>query len=160
MLIYVYNCTIVLQRVDMELNKNIYETEMPVRPDDIDMFQHVHSAKYIDYVLAARYDQMERCYGNPMQEYIGKGLGWVVNSCTINFKRALKLGDNMLTRTQLESVHATGVRVLFSIVNKATNKVCCDGHFDYTLIDLKSGRAISIPEWALERYMLPSTKKA
>lgn len=138
----------------MKLNTTIYETEMAVRPDDIDMFQHVHSAKYIDYVLAARYDQMERCYGNPMQEYLEKGLGWVVNSCTVNFKRALKLGDKMLTRTQLESVHTTGVRVNFSIVNKATNKVCCDGHFDYTLIELNSGRAQTIPQWALDRYTL------
>jgi acyl-CoA thioester hydrolase/thioesterase-3 len=138
----------------MNLNTTIYETELHVRPDDIDMFQHVHSAKYIDYVLAARYDQMERCYGNPMQEYIEKGLGWVVNSCTINFKRALKLGDKMLTRTQLESVHNTSVRVNFSIINKATQKTCSDGHFDYTLIDLKSGRAQLIPEWVLERYSL------
>jgi len=33
-----------------------FETEMQVRPDDIDLFQHVHSSRYMDYVLAARYD--------------------------------------------------------------------------------------------------------
>ena len=43
-----------------------FETEFRVRPDDIDMFQHVHNSKYFDYVLAARYDQMERCYGVAM----------------------------------------------------------------------------------------------
>ncbi len=138
----------------MNLNTQRYETELSVRPDDIDMFQHVHSAKYIDYVLAARYDQMERCYGNPMQEYIDKGLGWVVNSCTINFKRALKLGDTMRVQTRLVSATTTGVRVDFAILNKATGKLCSDGHFDYTLVDIKSGRAQSIPDWALQKYML------
>ncbi|MFN5663556.1 MAG: acyl-CoA thioesterase, partial [Bacteroidota bacterium] len=54
----------------MELNTTFYETELQVRPDDIDMFQHVHSTRYLDYVLAARYDQMERCYGNPMHVYL------------------------------------------------------------------------------------------
>ena len=39
-----------------------FETIVPVRPDDIDMNQHVHNSKYLDYVLAARLDQMERCY--------------------------------------------------------------------------------------------------
>lgn len=29
-----------------------FETEHRVRPDDIDMFQHVHNSKYLDYVLA------------------------------------------------------------------------------------------------------------
>ena len=44
-----------------------FETEMPVRPDDIDMNQHVHNSRYFDYVLAARYDQMARCYRMPME---------------------------------------------------------------------------------------------
>ena len=38
----------------MNLHRTKFETEMQVRPDDIDMFQHVHSSKYLDYVLAAR----------------------------------------------------------------------------------------------------------
>ena len=33
-----------------------FETELQVRPDDIDMYQHVHSSRYMDYVLAARFD--------------------------------------------------------------------------------------------------------
>src|ERR1019366_6508676 len=35
-----------------------FETELAVRPDDIDLYQHVHSTRYLDYVLAARFDQM------------------------------------------------------------------------------------------------------
>ena len=39
-----------------------FESELTVRPDDIDMNNHVHNSKYLDYVLAARYDQMGRCF--------------------------------------------------------------------------------------------------
>ena len=35
-----------------------FETELSVRPDDIDLYQHVHSTRYLDYVLAARFEQM------------------------------------------------------------------------------------------------------
>ena len=54
-----------------------FETEHVVRPDDIDMFQHVHSSRYLDYVLAARYEQMAPCYGMPWEDFIArlKGLG-------------------------------------------------------------------------------------
>ena len=37
-----------------------FETELLVRPDDIDLYQHVHSTRYLDYVLAARFEQMEK----------------------------------------------------------------------------------------------------
>jgi len=53
-----------------------FESEMQVRPDDIDMYQHVHSSRYMDYVLAARFDQMERCYRMPMTEFQKRGFGW------------------------------------------------------------------------------------
>ncbi|MEM7013763.1 MAG: acyl-CoA thioesterase, partial [Verrucomicrobiota bacterium] len=30
-----------------------FESELAVRPDDIDLNGHVHNSKYLDYVLAA-----------------------------------------------------------------------------------------------------------
>jgi len=52
-----------------------FETELKVRPDDIDMNQHVHNSRYFDYVMSARYDQMARCYGMSMEEFIQAGYG-------------------------------------------------------------------------------------
>ena len=46
-----------------------FETELAVRPDDIDLYQHVHSTRYLDYVLAARFEQMEKNYGMSMQAF-------------------------------------------------------------------------------------------
>ncbi|MFA5803318.1 MAG: hypothetical protein WC879_01620 [Melioribacteraceae bacterium] len=33
---------------------SIFETEIIVRPDDIDMNNHVHNSKYLDYLLTLR----------------------------------------------------------------------------------------------------------
>jgi len=38
---------------------SIFETEITIRPDDIDLNNHVHNTKYLDYVQAARYEQMK-----------------------------------------------------------------------------------------------------
>ncbi|MCU0422726.1 MAG: acyl-CoA thioesterase [Bacteroidia bacterium] len=138
----------------MQINNNTYETELQVRPDDIDMFMHVHSSRYMDYVLAARFDQMERCYHNPMSIYFEKGLGWVINTCHMQFKRALKLGDSMLVSTRLTEIRKADVTVEFAIKNKLTGKICCDGYFNYTLINLATQKAEIIPDWVMDAYTL------
>jgi acyl-CoA thioesterase FadM len=35
----------------MKLGRTKFETELRVRPDDIDMNQHVHSSRYFDYTM-------------------------------------------------------------------------------------------------------------
>ena len=138
----------------MQLNTNVYKTRLSVRPDDIDMFQHVHSSKYVDYVLAARFDQMERCYGCSMEEFMKAGFGWVLISTEMQFKRPLKLGDAFDVCTHLQSFENKMAHVLFDIRHAITNKSCCTGWAKYTLINLDSGKAADIPEWVLERYSL------
>ncbi len=129
-----------------------FETELQVRPDDIDMNQHVHNTRYLDYVLAARYDQMERCYKMPMEEFISLGYGWVVNTTHVEYKRPLGLGDRIVVRTWIEQVVKDGVHVRFEILKKNNNKLSCDGYVHYTMVSLKTGRAEVIPEWIVSKY--------
>jgi len=131
-----------------------FETELLVRPDDIDMNDHVHNSKYFDYVLAARYDQMKRCYGMAMDEFIARGFGWVVTGCTMHFKRPLKLGDIAVVRTQIHEVRTNGVNVVFEIIRKETGKLCVDGIFEYTMINLENQRAEKIPQDVIEKYSI------
>jgi acyl-CoA thioester hydrolase/thioesterase-3 len=138
----------------MAVNSTRFETEFQVRPDDIDMNRHVHNSRYFDYVLAARYDQMARCYGMPMEEFIKLGYGWVVRTAHIDYKRPLGLGDRFIVRAWIEEMMRQGVKVRFEIIRKETGKIACDGYFDYTLIVLETGRAENIPEWIIEKYSM------
>jgi thioesterase-3 len=94
----------------------IYSTfisEFRVRPDDIDMFNHVHNSKYFDYVLAARYEQMERCYGMPMEEFVEQGFGWVVRTAHVKYKRPLFLGVEFSVQNRFVTIQEKGCRVNF-----------------------------------------------
>ena len=122
-----------------------FETFLSVRPDDIDMNQHVHSSRYQDYVLAARYDQMSRCYGMSMEEFTARGLGWFVNACYIEYKRPLRMGDQFRVRTWINSFRRDGVRVGFEILREPNGKLSCTGWFDYTLVTMTTGRAVEVP---------------
>jgi len=129
-----------------------FESVLTVRPDDIDMNQHVHSSRYQDYVLAARYDQMARCYGMAMEEFTARGLGWVVNTSHMEYKRPLRLGDTFRVRTWIESFRSDGVKVGFEILREPQGKLSCLGWCDYTLVALSTGRAVPIPPEVMEKY--------
>src|SRR3954469_15791722 len=81
----------ILDGSPMNLGRTRFETELLTRPDDIDMNQHVHNSRYLDYVLAARFDQMARCYQFSMDDFTQAGFGWVVRTAHVEFKRPLAI---------------------------------------------------------------------
>lgn len=131
-----------------------FKTEYAVRPDDIDMFQHVHNSTYFDYVLAARYDQMRDFYNMTMEEFMSDGYGWVVKTAFIDYKRPLKMGDKFTVETGIETMHSKGCRVSFAIHFKENNKLSCDGWFEYILIDIQTGRSSLVNEEMIKRYSI------
>src|SRR5690606_32436302 len=131
-----------------------FSSEISVRPDDIDQFQHVHNSRYFDYVQAARYEQMVTCYKMPMEEFMLMGYGWVVKKATINFKRPLVMGDVVVVSTQVKCIEGTDCLVEFEMVNKKSGKVCADGEMNYTMISLKTGRSEKIPDHIKEKYSI------
>ncbi|MGZ8939547.1 MAG: acyl-CoA thioesterase [Limisphaerales bacterium] len=131
-----------------------FSSELQVRPDDIDMNQHVHASKYFDYVLAARFDQMARCYKMGMEEFLALGLGWFVRTSHIEYKRPLKMGDWFTVTTWIDEVEEQSVRVRFEITKKANNKIAADGYCFYTLVTVQTGRAQSIPAEVAAKYSI------
>ena len=131
-----------------------FETELSVRPDDIDLYQHVHSTRYLDYMLAARFDQMERCYGMSMQDFASRGLGWFMAAANIQYKRPLGWGDRMTVRCWIMHFTGTGCRVAFEIEKLPTGKRVCDGYCDYTFVTLATGRATPLPEDIKAKYSI------
>ncbi|HEY0176976.1 MAG TPA: acyl-CoA thioesterase [Pedobacter sp.] len=139
----------------MEKNQySIFETELRVRPDDIDMFNHVHNSKYFDYVLAARYEQMEKFYKMSMESFLESGFGWVVRTAYVDFKRPLKMGDLIKIRTGTLTINEKGCRVQFEIENTKSKKIAADGWFDYTMIDLTTGKGSKVNEEMIRTYSI------
>ena len=105
-------------------------------------------------MLAARFEQMKRCYKMSMEEFLARGLGWYVQVAHLEYKRALGLGEKFIVRTWVHEILPTGVRVDFEILKLPTRKVACNGHFAYALIDLSARRAIPVPPDVLEKYSI------
>ncbi len=133
---------------------SIFTSEVIIRPDDIDMNNHVHHSRYLDLVLAARYEQMTRDYKMPMHEFIERGFGWVVNTCHISYKRPLLLGDVAIVKTSITEFGTTSAQVGFEILKKSNNKLAADGYFNYSLVNLATGRAENIPDDVIKKYSI------
>ncbi len=133
---------------------SIFESEIDIRPDDIDLNNHVHNTKYLDYVLAARYKQMINDYKMSMNDFESMGYNWVVSITNIEYKRALKLEDKILVRTQMDSVNGAQCKVNFWVVKKDNEKVAAQGHIIYTMISTKNGRPVRIPEEIINKYSI------
>ncbi|MGA7838843.1 MAG: thioesterase family protein [Ignavibacteriaceae bacterium] len=131
---------------------SVFESEIKIRPDDIDLNNHVHNTKYLDFVLAARYEQMINNYKMSMEEFHGLGFNWFVSATYIEYKRALMLGDKISVRTQIDSVNGAQSKVNFWIVKNENNKIAAEGYLLYTMVSLKSGRPVRIPEDIIKRY--------
>ena len=131
-----------------------FQTRIAVRPDDIDMNQHVHNSKYFDYVLAARYDQMERCYGMSMEEFFERGYSWVVRASYMEHKRPLHIGDFAVIETAIDEVRDRGVKVVFEIQKEADSKTVAKGWLDYAMVSVETGRPQSIPADIVEKYSI------
>ncbi len=143
--------------MDRETGRNeagfrVFESALEVRPDDIDMNRHVHNSRYLDYVLAARFDQMERCYGMSMEAFLKEGYSWFVRTAHIEHRRPLNLGDRMRVRTGVTEVGRREVKVAFEIIAEGSEKVSASGYFEYILVDSETGRARTIPDDVREKY--------
>lgn len=131
-----------------------FETEMQVRPDDLDMMQHVHASRYLDYVLAARCDQMARCYGMAMEEFLARGLGWYTRVSHFEYHRPLRFGERFVVRTWIQEFFKDGVRVEFEILKAAHGKLAASGWGHFTLVNLRTGRAEPLPPEIIARYAI------
>ena len=129
-----------------------FETELSVRPDDIDMNNHLHGSKYLDYVLFARYDQMARCYGMAMEEFLRKGWNWYQKIFHVEFKRAVTLADRVIVQTWIDSFDRSDVKVGFQMFKKEPRKLAAEGYFVSSLIDVSTGRAFPIPDAVIQHY--------
>lgn len=129
-----------------------FRTKVPVRPDDIDMNRHVHVSKYTDYVLAARFDQMERCYGMSMDAFLDRRLSWVVRSSYMEYRRPLRIGDVADVETQVSEIAKRSVKVIFEIYKDSDGKTVAKGWFDYVLVDAETGKPLALPEDIVTLY--------
>jgi len=141
----------------MKGNEMIYkkfETEMTVRPSEIDYNGHVHQSAYLDYLLFARVDQMQRCYKMPIEEFFKRRLSWATKSISIDYLKSLYMNERFLVRTWIDTIGEKSVTVRFQILKTMSGAVAAEGESTYVLVDVKAGKPVAIPEDIKEKFSI------
>ena len=131
-----------------------FESRLKVLPRDIDINGHVHHSVYLDYLLAARYDQMERCYGMSMERFMEMGLTRVARRYEIEYKTPIMLGDEVLVRTWVGDFGKVSGVVELEMLSRLTDRCTAKGKATYVLLDVKSNKPARLPEEAIRKYSI------
>lgn len=121
------------------------ESTAVIRFQDCDPFGHLNNARYIDYFMNARTDQIAEYYGLQLLQE-GGSKSWVVTKSQIAYFAPAKLMESVRIRTSL--LHATERNLLVEglMLNEKANHLKALLWVEFTYIDLNSGRPSHHPD--------------
>lgn len=131
-----------------------FETEIAVRPHEIDWNRHVNQSVYLDYLLHARVDQMKRGYKMPIESFFKRGYSWITRSISIEYLSSVFMGETIIVRTWIESVDKKGVTVKFQMLKKKDMSLATEGTAVFVLINAKTGQPEVIPDDIRSKYSI------
>jgi len=80
----------------------LLESNVKVRFHDCDPFNHLNNSRYIDYIVAARGDQLSDNYGFDIYELLKKQkIGWVTAQTQISYLCPAYLMEELTIQTRL-----------------------------------------------------------
>ncbi|MCD6116637.1 acyl-CoA thioesterase [bacterium] len=132
----------------------VFITEIPVQPRDIDMNGHVHHSVYLDYFLAARFDQMGRCYKMSMDEFNKLGFTMFARKYEIEYRGALAMGDVGVVKTWVIKIGKASVDVGFQIESRKDKTLAVKGAARFVMIDIRIKKPVPIPQNVKEKYSI------
>jgi YbgC/YbaW family acyl-CoA thioester hydrolase len=115
------------------------ESTAVIRFQDCDPFGHLNNARYIDYFMNARTDQIAKYYGLQLLQE-GGSKSWVVNKSQIAYFIPAKLMESVRIRTRL--IHATERSLVVEglVLDEQANHLKAFLWMEFTYVDLSTGR--------------------
>ena len=84
--------------------KKTLESSLKVRFHDCDPFNHLNNSRYIDYIMAARSEQLEEAYALDIYKLAREeGVSWVSAQTQISYLSPAFLGEEVKVQTRLLS---------------------------------------------------------
>lgn len=129
------------------------ESTAVIRFQDCDPFGHLNNARYIDYFLNARQDQIAAGYGLALYE---KGVqpreSWVVSKTQIAYLAPAALAEEVLIRTHLIEYSENRLVVEGEMFDRSARRLKAVTWMEFVYVSLLSGRRTSHPQDMMELF--------
>lgn len=133
--------------------KKTLTSSTKIRFQDCDPFNHLNNSKYIDYLINAREDQIEKEYDLDVYAHIKNNqAGWVVTSHQIAFLKPAFLMEEVTIESQLMSFDENKLQVEMRMMDKSGQKLKSLLWTQFTYVDLKTQQKASHPKYLMELF--------
>ncbi len=123
------------------------ETTAIVRFQDCDPFQHLNNARYIDYFMNAREDQLKQFYNfDIFKETQRTGQGWVVSKNQLAYLYPAAVQEQVIIRTNLIQMTDSVLVVEGLMLDSTARRLKAVAWIEFTFISVQTGRTTHHPD--------------
>lgn len=130
-----------------------FELSIPVQPADIDELGHVNNVVYLRWVQEAAVAHWRAAATAAQQATVA----WVVLRHEIDYKRAARMGEEVIARTWVGTASTHSFERHTEIVRATDRSLLARARTLWCPIDKQSGRPIRVDPEVRERFSVIST---
>jgi thioesterase III len=137
----------------MNSSSKIWESKSIIRFPDCDPFNHLNNARYLDYFINAREDQIMQHLNLNIYEYAAKkGFGWVVSKNQIVYLKPAFLMETVVIESTLLRLAETEVFVEMRMWNEKKEKLKSVLWSNFVHIDMKTQKPANHSEELMNMF--------
>ncbi|APE29529.1 thioesterase [Halomonas aestuarii] len=125
------------------MDSRISRITLRVRGYHLDGYGHVNNARYLEFLEEGRwayFDERPR-----LAAFLSRGdLAFVAVNLNIDYRRAAVAGDDLEVLTRLSEIGSRRARIHQEVCRVADGKVVASADITFVLLDVASGRAVTI----------------
>jgi acyl-CoA thioester hydrolase len=110
---------------------------------DEDAFGHVNNVAYVRWCETARVEYL--CRIGLFPPLPPRGIGPIVASQTLNYRRQMKFPDTVVVGTRVTAVGNSSFRMEHRIVSRATGEIVAESDAAMVTMDYAVGRPVRVP---------------
>lgn len=128
-------------------DREIFDLPLTLTPDDIDENGHVNNVVYVRWIQQAGTAH----WRSKFCEAETRGATWVVLRHEIDYRRGLRLGDEVRARTWVGQPR--GARFDRYVLIEGLQGVAAQGHSHWAMVDSAALRPMRIPAEVIARFL-------
>lgn len=123
-----------------------HETRLKVRSYELDFFQHVNNAVYLNYIEQARVELLQSA-GFALDDFLAQKILPVVVNVNINYRKPSLLGDELAIFTHISRIGTSSFAMRHEGYNLTQGNVpSFDADVTHAVIDATTGKSMPIPD--------------
>jgi acyl-CoA thioester hydrolase len=129
------------------------ETTAIIRFQDCDPFQHLNNARYIDYFMNAREDQLKQFYSfNIFDVFQEMGHSWVVTKNQIAYLAPAVMLEEVIIQTQLIQMTENILVVEGIMLDKGRQRLKSVVWIEFAFVSLLNGKPAKHPDEFMNQF--------